>query len=379
MKPQLKEEIALEEHRFLILTGINKQAHQVVCEVQEEGRPLYRKFTDLPPEFYQTDDAFWNEQTLKIHERMKDEIQSFFVIDKKLKNVQNYLYHFRFGRILLSYNFIDEAIGHFKITIEQKPDFVKAHRKLAACYLKKKEFGEAKYILKQALDSGFTFPDIYNDLAVAYTFLGEFTAAKDMLQKALQAKSDFPEANFNLGLVLFFSSLDEKQEPNAAVPVRVIRALKNLKQAYHLRDKFWHEHIDDILERIRAGDEETIISMLRDLQLKITTRDDKALLDFDFFFLKFMFGKRALSDEELDYYEQTIYEEVKRNERYADYWNDLGLIHLIQSRDYFLKAMEEIEEATERNPNFTEAQETLEKIRRIKSGFLILLRALLKG
>ncbi len=378
MKPQLKEEIALEEHRFLILTGVNQQTHQVVCEVQEEGRPLYRKFTDLPLEFYQTDDAFWNEQTLKVHERMKEEIQSFFVIDKKLKNVQNFLYHFRFGRILLSYNFIDEAIAHFKITIEQKPDFVKAHRKLAACYLKKKEFGEAKYILKQALDAGYRFPDIYNDLGVAYTFLGQYTKAKDMLQKALQLKPDFPEADFNLGLVLFFSSIDEKQEQDAAIPVRVIRALKNLKQAYHLKDKFWHDHINDVLERINAGDEMPIIAMLRSLQLKIATRDDPASLEFDFFFLKFMFGKRALSDDELEYYERTIFEEVQRKEKYADYWNDLGLIHLIQSRNYFLKALEEIEEATKRNPNFTEAQETLEKMKRIKSGFLILLRALLK-
>ena len=379
MKPLFKDEIALEEHRFMILTGLNKQSHQVVCEVLEKGHPIYRKYADLPVEFYQSEEDFWNEQAQNTHERMKEEIQAFFVINEKLKKVTNYHYHYRFGRILLSYNFIDEAIEHFNITIDTKPDFVKAHRKLAACYLKKKEFGEAKYILKKAIDSGCSFPDIYNDLAVAHILLGEYTLAKDMLQKALEKKADFPEADFNLGLLLFFSSIDEKQEQKAAIPVRVIRALKKLKQAYHLNDRFWQSHIDDILERINAKDDDSIIPMLRDLQIKIATRDDPAALEFDFFFLKFMFGKRALSDEELEYYEQTISEEVRQKSKYADYWNDLGVIHLIQSRNYFLKALEEIEEATELNPNFTEAQETLEKIRRIKSGLLILLRALLKG
>ncbi len=378
MKPLFKDEIALEAHRFMILTGLNKQTHKVICEVLEKGHPLYRKQADLPVEYYQTDEDFWNETALNMHERMKEEIQTFFIINDKLKNSSNYIYHYRFGRILLSYNFIDEAIGHFKTTIEYKPDFVKAHRKLAACYLKKKEFSEAKYILHQALDSGYTFPDIYNDLAVTYTFLREYTLAKDMLQKALQAKADFPEADFNLGLVLFFSSLDEKHDQKTAIPVRVIRALKNLKNAYHLNDKFWQEHIDDILKRINANDEKSIIPLLRDLQLKIATRDDRAALEFDFFFLKFMFGKRSLSDDELEYYEHTIFEEVTQKSKYADYWNDLGVIHLIQSRNYFLKALEEIEEATVLNPNFDEAQETLEKIRRIKGGFLILLRALLK-
>ncbi len=379
MKPQFKDEIALENHRFLILTGLNKQKHQVVCEVQEKGRPLYRKYASLPVEYYQSDEDFWNENTRKVHERMKDEIQTFFIIENKLKNVNNYLYHFRFGRILLSYNFIDEAIGHFKVTIENKPDFVKAHRKLAACYLKKKDFSEAKYVLHQALNSGHTFPDIYNDLAVTYTFMKEYKKAKDMLQKALQKKNNFPEADFNLGLVLFFSSLDEKQEDKIAIPVRVIRALKDLKNAFHLNNKYWQNHIDDILERIKDINDDSIIALLRDLQLKITTRDDQASLEFDYFFLKFMFGRRSLNDDELEYYEHVISDEVQLKNHYADYWNDLGVIHLIQSRNYFLKALEEIEEATELNPQFTEAQETLEKIRRIKGGFLILLRALLKG
>lgn len=379
MKPLFKDEISLEEHRFMILTGLNKQTHQVICEVLEKGHPLYRKYADLPIEYYQSEEDFWNEQAKKSHERMKDEIQTFFIINDKLRKITNFLYHYRFGRILLSYNFIDEAIEHFKITIENKPDFVKAHRKLSACYLKKKEFGEAKYILQKVLNSGYTFPDIYNDLAVTYILMGEYTLAKDMLQKALQAKTDFPEADFNLGLVLFFSSIDEKQEQKIAIPVRVIRALKNLKHAYHLNDKFWHDHIDDILERINTGDDDSIIPMLRNLLIKIDTRDDQAALEFDFFFLKFMFGKRSLSDDELEYYERTITGEVRRKSKYADYWNDLGVIHLIQSRSYFLKALEEIEEATELNPNFTEAQETLEKIRRIKGGLLILLRALLKG
>lgn len=378
MKPQFKDEIELDQHRFMILTGLDMQNYQVVSEVLEKGRPKYRKRASLPEEYYQSDSAFWNEKARKIHNRMMDEIQTLFIIGQKLKNVTNYLYHYRYGRILLSYNFMREAIEHFKTAIENKPDFIKAHRKLAACYLKNKDFSEAKYVLKRIIDSGYTYPDLYNDLAVAHTFLGEYDLAKNMLQKALQVKINFPEADFNLGLVLFFSSLDEKEEQKIVIPVRVIRALKNLKNAYHLKDKFWQEHIDTILEKINANETEDIIPMLRDLQLKLTTRDDTAGLQMDFFFLKFMFGKQVLSNEEMEYYEKIIWNEVQKKDKYADYWNDLGVIHLIQSRNYFLDALEEIEQAAEINPDFNEAKVNLEKIRRIKGGLLILLRALLR-
>jgi tetratricopeptide (TPR) repeat protein len=378
MKPQFKDEVRLQEHRFVILTGTDLPNRQIVSEVLEQGRPRYRKYAPIPARYLQSGDDVWNEKAQQIHERMIGEIQTMFIIEQKLKNVSNFLYHFRFGRILLSYNFIDEAIEHFKKAVENKPDFAKAHRKLAACYLKKEDFPEARYILKKVVDSGLTFPDMYNDLAVAYTFLKEYDAAKNMLQKAVELKNDFPEADFNLGLLLFYSTINEQEDAKIVIPVRLIRALKNLRNAKHLREKFWQEHINTILEKIASHETDNILPMLRDLQLKITTRDDPASIEMDFFFLKFLFGNRVLSNDELDYYEQLIRAEVENRGNYADFWNDLGVIHLIQSRNYFLNALEEIEQAAEINPNFSEAQENVEKIRRIKSGFLILLRALLR-
>ncbi|NOX90607.1 MAG: hypothetical protein GXO77_16510 [Calditrichaeota bacterium] len=376
--PQLKEEISLENHRFLISTGLDDQQTFVISEVTEQGNFLYRKASALPSEYILNDEIFWNQAALKVHNQMKDEIEALFAIEERLKNVNQYQYHYRFGRILLSYHFIDEAKKHLKICIENKPDFVKARRKLAACHLKIRDYKSAKDILTEALNKGFEFPDLLNDLGVAHTLLSEYSQAKDILQRALEIKPNFPEANFNLGVVLFLSSIDASQDQRLVIPARLIRALKNLKEAPHLNDNYWQERIDHVLERIQKNQIDDLIPTILDLQLKIATRDDPVALQMDFFFLRFMYGKKMISDEELEYYEQLISDNVQKH-KYSDFWNDLGVIHLIQCRHYFLNALEEIEKASKINPNFDEASENLEKIRRIKNGFLILLRALLRG
>ncbi len=56
----------------------------------------------------------------------------------------------------------------------------------------------------------------------------------------------------------------------------------------------------------------------------------------------------------------------------------MGIVHIIQCRHLFLKAVAEFERAVELNRNYSEARENLELIQNVKKGFLILLRAILK-
>jgi hypothetical protein len=110
--------------------------------------------------------------------------------------------------------------------------------------------------------------------------------------------------------------------------------------------------------------------------LLVTTKDENSMMDY--FFLKFMYGSTELSKEELEFYEQLIKKEVEAHDIYADYWNELGVIHLIQCRDFLLQAIGDFEKAISVNPKFKDAIKNFDNLKHNKNGFLILLRAILR-
>ena len=91
-----------------------------------------------------------------------------------------------------------------------------------------------------------------------------------------------------------------------------------------------------------------------------------------------MYGGAELSYQELESYERRIKRLETQREHFADYWNEIGIIHIIQCRHLFLESVKEFEKAVELNKNYLEANNNLELIKNIKKGFLILLRAILK-
>ncbi len=373
---KFEDELQVAEHQFRILTELKNSA--VTSSVLENQHLLFQKQTSIDAEFVLDEDQVWDQRAQKVHKRFIDEIRSLFDIKERIATVTQPNYRYRFGRLLMAYNFIDEAKKEFEEAIKLKSDFTKAYRKLAACYLKEHNFPSAVSTLLKAKQISENFPDVWNDLGVAYTFNKEYEKARDCFLKAQKMKPDFPEANFNFGILLLVSSYQEESDQKLAIPVRLIRSLKDLRNATYFNDQFWKARVDYVLEKISDNDWKDIFPNLIDLQLKLITRDDPVLLKFDFFFLKFIYGKTKMDDASIEFYESWLNENVQKF-KYADYWNDFGIIHLIQCRSYFLNALEEIEKAHQLNPQFKEATENLEKIKRIKNGFLILLRALLKN
>ncbi len=368
-------EFQVADHQFQVLTELKEK--QVESSVSEQGRVVYQKWFPLNSNLIAENDAHWSQKAREAHEQVMEEIESLFNIKERIASVTQGIYRYRFGRVLLSFNFVEEAKEEFLQAIELKPDFIKARRKLAACYLKEKQYTQAVQILLEAMDLSPSFPDLLNDLGVAYTFTHQYDQARDCFIQALKQKEDFQEANFNLGILLLLSSYENETEQKVVVPVRVIRSLNVLKNVPYLDGTLWKERVEWVLEKIHEGKTEGLLKDLIDLQIQLITRDDPVAVKFDLFFLKFMYGKTKMDDEAMAFYENWLTENIQKF-KYADYWNDMGIIHLIQCRNYFLNALEEIEKAHQLNPHFTEAAENLEKIRRIKNGFLILLRALLK-
>lgn len=316
--------------------------------------------------------------TSELHTNIQDEIQVLFYIHERLKGIPQALPHYRLGKVFFARNFLEEAVEQFQKTIEYQPDFIRAYKHLGLSYLKLRAYNMAAETFERAIELQPEFPDILDCLGVVYTHLSNYEKAKNHLQRAINIKANAPESNFNLGVVLFLSTLgDDALEENIVLPVRVQRALKHIRELEKYQDTYWQQQFDRFFEILGVGKKKDIIDALFDIQLQITTRDDISTT-MDYFFLKFMFGGRELDIEEMEYYESKIRDEAAKHNGFADYWNELGVIHLIQCRDYFLKAMNEVGKAVEINPKYESALNTLDLMKHSKKGFLILLRAILK-
>jgi tetratricopeptide (TPR) repeat protein len=292
--------------------------------------------------------------------------------------LKKFLAHFKLGSIFFYRNILSEAIENFEQSIQLKNDFVPAYVRLGKCYIKRGEYGKAVEIYEQGLKIQPDFLDLSNSLGVSLTFANEYDKATSVLQETIKKKPDFDEANFNLGVVLFLSTLEgSSAQEKAIVPSRVIRYIKALNELERYQESYWQELFELTLQKISEGNLEDILESLRDLQLKLVTQLKIDVL-IESFYLKFMYGGRELDYEELESYENRFKQLQEQRENFADYWNEMGIIHIIQCRHLFLQSVKEFEKAVGLNKNYLEASNNLELIKNIKNGFLILLRAILR-
>ncbi|UCE08225.1 MAG: hypothetical protein JSW07_09470, partial [bacterium] len=182
----------------------------------------------------------------------------------------------------------------------------------------------------------------------------------------------------NLGVVLFRSTVEESGgDEKAIVPSRVVRYIKSLLISKRYNSKKWQELFMHTLDTITEGNSHKIIQSLEKLQIELVTHININTA-MESFLLKFMFGGRELTWEELEEFESRLMEQENNRSTFADYWNDLGIIHMIQCRNLYLQALSEFGTASTINSKYEEAKNNLELIKNNKKGFLILLRAILK-
>jgi tetratricopeptide (TPR) repeat protein len=373
--------IHLHTREFHIHTGSVPEKNVVISEIFEKGQFINSK--QLPFLLRDTDDSSSKVKYLKslasdLHQNVIDEVKMLFYIHEKIKPLNKYIAHFKLGSIFYDRNILNEAIENFEQTIAIKNNYVPAYIRLGKCYIKSGEFQKAIEIFEEALKIEPNFLDLLNNLGVVLTFANNYEKATKILQETIKKKPDFDEANFNLGVVLFLSTLaGEGEQEKAIVPSRVIRYIKALNGLDRYQDSHWQNLLNSTLENISEGNLENILTSLHDLQIELITHLKIDLLS-ESFYLKFMYGGSELSYQELESYEKRIKRLESQRENFADYWNEMGIIHIIQCRHLFLESVKEFEKAVALNRNYLEANNNLELIKNIKKGFLILLRAILK-
>ena len=375
-----QDALNVKNREFRIHTGCKPDEQKVICEVFDDGRFLF-KTSDLIE--LRLDDSeniqeeYLKDATFNLHNSVIDQVSVLFHAFQKLKQVKDSTPHYRLGKLFLDRNFYPEAIHCFKNAIQFNPNFIRAYQLLAITYLKTNKKTNALTVVNSVLRDHPNFPDLLDLSGVVQTHLGAYEEAKNAFQKAIKIKTNYLESQFNLGVVLFLSTLADEDE-NIVIPVRIMRMLREIKQKESYSAKVWQSRFTELEETLQQGTKEEIVAALKILQIYFTTKDDSLATTLDFFLIKFMFGGKEITQDEMNQYEKQISAETNKNMGYADYWNELGVVHLIQCREYYLKAVEEFKEAVSINPKYKDAAQNNELLKNNKIGFLILLRAILK-
>ncbi|RMH64129.1 MAG: tetratricopeptide repeat protein [Calditrichaeota bacterium] len=377
----LRGQLKIDGREFNVTTGNDPRKNVVRSEVFESGQYLFcnEDAYDIREDVQESPDPqYVKEVTENQHQQTINEIKILFRVYEKIKQLRQYLPHYRLGKVFYNRNFFPEAIENFQRAIQINPDFVRAYQRLSHAWLMQDKPAEALEPIQQAYNKKPEYPDVVNTLGVVYTHLGQMEKASSCFKKALKLKLDMVEANFNMGVVLFLASMDDDDaQGNVVVPARFMRTFKEMVAHKHYQSSFWQKQFARTREVLADGKKANVVKELLDLQKKILCTDASGDV-MDLFFLQFMYGGKNIEGAEISQFTQMIHDEVEAHQNYADYWNELGIIHLIQCRDYFLKALNEFDRSQKVDPHYQNAQKNSQLLKRGKNGFLILLRAILK-
>jgi len=376
-----QDDIHIGNRIFKVHSGFHSEAEIGISEVFEEGNFLFRESNKYPiraKEKSALNLEFVKKKTKKLHTDVINDLQMLYKVHNRLKMVNQPQPYFKLGKVFYVKNIIDEAIENLENAIRLKPEMEKASKILGLAYIKKEKYTKAAEVFRAALKINPDYPDLLNGLGVAYTKLEKYETAKNFFLVSLKIKPDFHEAHFNLGLLLFLSSLRETGENGAVViPSRIPRSLIKIRENELYDDPFWQKQFDQITKTMKKENFVEIKQPLLEFQNTLAVRENLNIT-MDMFFLKFMYGGKELQRDELDYYEIMMKNDEEMQGKFADYWNEMGVIHLVQCREYFKKALINFDKAIKINPKYDEAIKAKDLMSRGEKGLLILLRAILR-
>lgn len=126
---------------------------------------------------------------------------------------KSFAYHYNLGMASFEERHFDEAIKHFKRSIELNPNIARTHIEISTCYMMIGQFGEAVTHLEKALMIDPRMTEAHNSLGVALMNLGRLREAERQFQSVLTS-SDYETKYiplYNLGML----SMQEKHYERA--------------------------------------------------------------------------------------------------------------------------------------------------------------------
>ena len=114
----------------------------------------------------------------------------------------NWLAHNSLGVALFRAGKLDEALGHFNKTLNNKPEDVMTYNNLGSVLAQKGELDEAIFYFRKAVAIKPDYVKALDNLGKALFIRGNFQEAEFYYKKAINIKPDYANAHYNLGSLL---------------------------------------------------------------------------------------------------------------------------------------------------------------------------------
>jgi Tfp pilus assembly protein PilF len=378
----LNQNISIKNRKFHIQTATNIDDGTIRTEIFEQGRLLFADTYKY--ERRSNNDEEGGESRIRyvlddFHQSVISNIETFFEISQTLKSKDHVISHFRLGSIFLSLHIFDKAEEHLKRAVEIDPNFHSAYIALARCYFYQRKIQDAANVLEIPAKAEVNYPDLYNMLGMVLLEQKNYIHALNHFRHAIRLNPKYKEAIFNIAAAIF----------------KRIALLRSQKKTDEIKRNL--EFLNVILSKIyKIGDEEDQ-SLVKQVKQAFSQRNFGKIqtLIFDYrnklfyqklapeivgyeFYLMLRHKPEILDKKILTLYQSKISKILAENADYPDMWNYRALIHLLLCRDYFLKGLENIKQATVINPNFKKAKSNLRLVENDGREFLSLIKAITK-
>lgn len=375
------DNVAIGDRLFHVQTATNKAKGLVRCEIFEKGRLITVQTFNY--ERRKGEQSAPPEEHIKnfvkdVHQSTIDEIKFLFKVSDRISKAPNANALIKLGTLFLKHNLVTDALKTFKKVLEIDPKSNRALILLATTYTRLNRNDEAINLLNRVVKSGYNYADVYNKLGMAYANKKNYIKALNYYQEALRINPNYHEAQYNTAITYLESILTQRESSYLPPPsIRIDRARQLLRKVKESTALFTDEQFLSIEQHIDRSEFEEAIHLLVNQRERLFPQDTSSLISTSFY-LKFMYDGVNLTDREIRQYEQELKEAIKVKPEYADLWNSLGVVHLIQCRNLFLQALNEFDRALEINPAYEKALKNKKLVENDGKEFLILLRAILK-
>ncbi|RLD15677.1 hypothetical protein DRI50_03710 [candidate division KSB1 bacterium] len=375
------DNVVVGDRTFHIQTATNKSKGVVRCEVFEKGRLIttremkYERRKKAKPEASEDHvHAFVKD----VHVSTVDELKFLFKVAQRINKAPSTSSLIKLGLLFLKHNLIADAIKAFKKVLNIEPTSNRAMILLASTYIKLNRNDAAIELLERVVKSGYSYADVYNKLGLAYLNKKHFAKALNYFQEALRINPSYSEAQYNAAITYLQSVLNDPDSSYLPPPSIRLERARQLLQKAGMQNKNFTEKIQKEIEQLLDRKElAQAIQILYNQRDRLFPMDTTSLISTSFY-LKFMYDGVRLTEKEIRQYEQELKEAIEYNPEYADLWNSLGIVHLIQCRNLFMQALNEFDRALEINPSYEKALKNKKLVENDGKEFLILLRAILK-
>ncbi|RMG67207.1 MAG: hypothetical protein D6715_05270 [Calditrichaeota bacterium] len=377
----LNQNVTIGGRQFHIQTATHVEEGIVRSEVFEKGRLL---FVEAYPyerrDYKQERGAEFRLRKLvdQYHQSIIEEIDAIFEVSQALEEEDNVIAHEKMGLVFMYMYLFDRAKKHFRRAIGLDPNRYSSVLYLAKTYFMEKRYAQAEDVVARLLARKVRYPDLLNLAGMLALETGEIKKSLSYFKQAIAGNPSYVEAYLNLALALLRRIVQLRAGASEAELHKhfkfLLVLLRKIESIGRVRER---RLAGKLIQLVGKGNIKQAAGLLNEYRDKVYLRRVPPEIEGHKFYLRLRYSGHEMSPGTLANYEQSIRQAINENPSYPDLWNYLALVHLMQSRLFFLTGLDDFREATRINPAFEKAKKNLRLVENDGREFLSLIKTVL--